>query len=311
MTNPLTRSPWGLLLAVAGVGLLVVLAVALWPDPTERGGAGDGTQGVAGAETPTGRSTDTPTGPPGPADLVVIAHRGASAYAPHDTVAAAKQAVSRGADVLEADIRQTRDGHLVALFHATLAPTTDVEEVYPERAPWRVEEFTLSEIRRLDAGSWFGPEFRGERVPTLAELADALEGSEVELMVEVKSPQRYPGVADRVLREIRSHPGRYREMESFDWEFVRRFAQLSPPVKLGAAGAPPAAELEDVASYADAVNPALGAIDAGYVNRAHELGLEVKVWSLNEPALVRRALSLGVDGIYSHRPDMVYDVLEE
>jgi glycerophosphoryl diester phosphodiesterase len=192
-----------------------------------------------------------------------------------------------------------------------LAPTTDVEQVFPQRAPWRVEEFTLAEIRRLDAGSWFGPRFSGERVPTLAELADALEGSRLELMVEVKSPERYPGIAARVLQEIRSRPGRYREMESFDWEFVRRFARLSPPVKLGAAGAPSADELADVASYAEAVNPALGAIDAGYVDRAHELGLEVKVWSLNRPALVRRALSMGADGIYSHRPDMVNDVLDE
>ena len=291
MSRPVVRAVWVVLLCLVAVVSLVVVATAFWPD--------------AGT-----RRTGRPAAP-GPApELLVIAHRGASAYAPHDTVAAAREAVARGADVLEADVRQTRDGHLVALFHATLAPTTNVEQVFPGRRPWRVESFTLAEVRRLDAGSWFGPEHAGERVPTLGQLADAVDGSGLRLMVEVKSPRRYPGIADRMLRELRSRPGLYRELESFDWRFVRRFARRSPPVRLGLAGTPPPGQLDGVASYADAVNPALGSIDDRYVDRAHNLGLEVKVWSLNERAAVRRALAMGVDGIYSHRPDMVREVID-
>ncbi len=278
-----------MLLSAVVVALVVGVAVVLWPDEAER------TEG-------SGRGRPD-------SDVLVIAHRGASSYAPHDTVAAAREAVSRGADALEADIRQTSDGHLVALFRASLAPTTDVEQVFPGRSPWRVESFTLAEVRRLDAGSWFGPEFAGERVPTLAQLADALDGSDVELIVEVKSPQRYPGIADRVLRELRRRPDRYREVECFEWQFVRRFARQSPPVQLGAAGTPPEGQLEEVATYADAVNPQVGSIDKAYVDGAHDLGLEVKVWSLNTRQSVRRALAMGVDGIYSHRPDMVRDEL--
>jgi glycerophosphoryl diester phosphodiesterase len=224
-------------------------------------------------------------------------------------VAAAREAVDRGADAVEADVRQTADGHLVALFRETLAPTTNVEQVFPDRRPWRIESFTLAEVRRLDAGSWFGQEFTGERVPTLAELADALDGSDVELIVEIKSPQRYPGIGRRVLREIRSRPERYREVESFDLEFLRRLARLSPPVRLGAAKGVPPRRMAEVAPYLDAVNPPLVEADASYVERAHALGLEVKVWSVNTPESVRRASALGVDGIYSHRPDMVVDVL--
>lgn len=290
MTRSVARTAWVWSLAAAGVAVLVLVALALRPEPAARPGSPERTR-------------------PARSDVLVIAHRGASAYAPHDTVAAAREAVARGADVLEADIRQTRDGHPVALFHATLAPTTNVEQVFPERRPWRVESFTLAEVRRLDAGSWFGPRFADERVPTLDELADALSGSDLEMIVEVKAPERYPGIAGRVLREIRSRPGLFREVESFDWPFVRRLDRLSPPVRLGAAGSPPVDRLEEVASYADAVNPALGAVDAAYVDRAHDLGLEVKVWSLNAPAPVRRAVAMDVDGIYSHRPDMVRDVL--
>lgn len=290
MSRPVARAVWTVLVCLVGVVSAVVVATAFWPDAGDFG---------------TGR---TPA-PAGSSDAIVIAHRGASAYAPHNTVAAAREAVARGADVLETDLRQTRDGHLVALFHATLAPTTNVEEVFPHRRPWRVESFTLAEVRRLDAGSWFGPEHAGERVPTLAQLADAVDGSGLQLMVEVKSPRRYPGIADRVLRAVRGRPGLYREMESFDWQFVRRFARFSPPVRLGLAGTPPARRLDEVATYADAVNPALGSIDDTYVDRAHDLGLEVKVWSLNERPPVRHAVAIGVDGIYSHRPDMVREVL--
>ncbi|MGH3469062.1 MAG: glycerophosphodiester phosphodiesterase [Thermocrispum sp.] len=290
MTRTIPRGAWALLSSLAAVALLVAAGVVFWPD---------------GAELP-----DTPgPAPPAQSDVLVIAHRGASAYAPHDTVAAAREAVARGADAIEADVRQTGDGHLVALFHPTLEATTNAEQVFPGRGPWRVESFTLAEVRRLDSGSWFGPAFAGARVPTLTELADALEGSDVELIIEVKTPQRYPGIGQRVLREILTRPNRYREVESFDLTFLRRFARLSPPVELGAAKGVPPGRMAEVASYIDAVNTPVADVDPAYVERAREVGLEVKVWSLNTPTAVRRAEALGVDGIYSHRPDMVLEVL--
>lgn len=249
------------------------------------------------------------SGPQTEAPVLVIAHRGASAYAPHDTVAAAREAVERRADAVEVDVRQTRDGHLVALFRPSLAPTTDVERVFPGRAPWRVESFTLAEVRRLDAGSWYGPEFAGERVPTLREVADAVEGSGVQLIIEPKSPGRYPGIADRIAREVQRRPDLYREVESFDTAFLRSLATRSLPVDLGITGAPPVDELAQATAYANAVNPGLAAVDADYVEQAHDLGLEVKVWSVNERAGMRRAVEMGVDGIYTHRPDVLNDVL--
>lgn len=175
---------------IAGVAVAVVLA----------GCSGGGSGNKTAATTPArqeSRATESPPASPTPAttgpgstaaDVLVIAHRGASAYAPQNTVAAAREAVSRGADALEADIRQTRDGHLVALLSPSLAPTTNIEQVFPQRRPWQVESFTLAEVRRLDAGSWFGPEFAGDRVPTLSELADALDGSDVKMIVDVKAP---------------------------------------------------------------------------------------------------------------------------
>jgi glycerophosphoryl diester phosphodiesterase len=291
-----------LVVAVAAlVAVAVVIAMAMSPEtPEPSESTRSATEGTRG--DPVRRA---------PSSVLVIAHRGASAYAPHDTVAAAEEAVARGAEALEVDVRQTRDGHLVALFAPTLAPTTDVEQAYPGRAPWRVESFTLAEVRRLDAGSWFAPRFRGERVPTLDQIVSPVEGSDVRVVIEVKTPGRYPGIAERVAREVRRDPGRYLEIECFEAGFLRRLASRNLPVDLGLTGTPPASRLAGVASFADAVNPQASSVDAAYVDRAHRAGLEVKVWSLNTVASMRRALDLGVDGIYTHRPDMLTGLLDE
>lgn len=245
------------------------------------------------------------------ADVVsVIAHRGASAYAPHNTLAAAGEAVRRGADLLEADLRQTSDGHLVALFHGSLAPTTDVERIFPGREPWRVETFTLAEVRRLDAGSWFGPQFAGQKVPTLTDMLEVLDGTDVGLIVEPKTPSRYPGLAETLDEIIRAEPLRFAEVESFDEAFLRGFARRGLPVDIGLTGTPDVRRLADIGTFADAVNPRLADIDQAYVRQAREVGLEVKVWSLNDERSMRTAIAMGVDGIYTHRPDLLRGMLE-
>ena len=111
----------------------------------------------------------------------VIAHRGASAYAPENTMPSFDLAVSQDAGCVEHDLHATKDGVLVCLHDRTLERTTNVREVFPRRGQdvreggeivrrWFVHDFTLAEIQQLDAGSWFGPEFAGVRVPTFDDL---------------------------------------------------------------------------------------------------------------------------------------------
>src|SRR3954449_1736702 len=88
-------------------------------------------------------------------EVVVIAHRGASAYGPENTLATYKQAIRMKADYVELDLQMTKDGQLIAMHDETLARTTNAKELFPSRSPWRVKDFTLEEISRLDAGSWF------------------------------------------------------------------------------------------------------------------------------------------------------------
>src|SRR5690606_19884477 len=122
------------------------------------------------------------------------AHRGASADAPEHTLAAYELALKHGADYVEPDLQMTRDGVLVCLHDTTLERTTDVARVFPDRATlvngkktWPVADFTLAEVRKLDAGSWKGARFAGARVPTFQQMIDAVKGK-AGVIPETKAP---------------------------------------------------------------------------------------------------------------------------
>ncbi len=137
---------------------------------------------------------------------ILVAHRGASAYAPEHTLAAYRLAIEQRADFVEQDLQITKDGVLVCLHDLTLERTTNVEEVFPNRARldvsedqapgappakhWYVPDFTLAEIKQLDAGSWFNEKFKGARVPTWQEAIDLVRGK-AGLYPETKGPEVY------------------------------------------------------------------------------------------------------------------------
>jgi glycerophosphoryl diester phosphodiesterase len=129
---------------------------------------------------------------------ILIAHRGASAYAPEHTLAAYRLAIEQGADFVEQDLQISKDGVLVCLHDLTLERTTNVEDVFPQRSTtgsdnqrsWNVSDFTLQELKTLDAGSWFDAKFKGERVPTFQEAIDLVKGK-AGLYPETKGPEVY------------------------------------------------------------------------------------------------------------------------
>ena len=132
-----------------------------------------------------------------------VAHRGASAYAPEHTLAAYKLAIEMGADYVEQDLAVTRDGILICLHDASLERTTNVEELFPNRVTtqtiegktrkaWLANDFTLAEIKSLDAGSWFDAKFKGEKVPTFDEAIALIRGK-AGIFPELKTPEIYAG----------------------------------------------------------------------------------------------------------------------
>ncbi|MFD1934830.1 MULTISPECIES: glycerophosphodiester phosphodiesterase [Nonomuraea] len=244
--------------------------------------------------------------------VAVVAHRGASAHAPENTIAAFELADDQGADMFELDVQETSDHELVLMHDTTLARTTDVERVFPGRAPWRVGDFTLAEIRRLDAGSWFAGRFSGERVPTLGQALREMNGSGLGLLLEVKAPHLYPGIESRVADELRrngSWSGRL-VVQSFDWGSMRTFHRVMPQVQVGLLGTPRTGRLAELATFADQINPPYGGLTAGYVRRVHGEGMEVFTWTVDDPDAMRRMITYGVDGIITNKPDVLGEVTD-
>ncbi|MER5768450.1 glycerophosphodiester phosphodiesterase family protein [Streptomyces sp. NPDC001985] len=266
-------------------------------------------------------------GAPGPAtarhgDPLVIAHRGASAYAPENTLAAVDLADRMGFAWVENDVQRTRDGELVVLHDDSLTRTTDVEQRFPGRAPWKVKDFTAAEIATLDAGSWFGEQWAGARVPTLTQYLRRVDRNHQKLLLEIKRPELYPGIEGDTLRVLgeegwldRSHVKRKLVIQSFGAATVEAVHRQRPDVVTGFLGTPAVADLPSYAAFADQINPSHTTITADWVAAAHRLKgphgkrLQVHTWTVNDAAGAVRADGFGVDGIITNNPDIVRDAV--
>lgn len=178
----------------------------------------------------------------------LVAHRGASAYAPEHTLAAYRKAIEMGADFVEQDLAVTKDNVLICLHDASLERTTNVEDVFPTRfttiaidgqtrKAWVANDFTLAEIKQLDAGSWFDPKFRDERIVTFDEAVALVKGK-AGLFPELKTPEIYAGRDVRFeelvaaaldkhgLRGPKADPKTPVILQTFGEESARKLAQM-------------------------------------------------------------------------------------
>ncbi len=293
------------------------------------------------------RASSEPVGGEASADSrLLIAHRGASAYAPEHTREAYELAIAHGADFIEPDLQITSDGVLIALHDLTLERTTDVSEVFPDRGRdeevngrtvrrWYVHDFTLEEIQRLDAGSWFNERFRGARVPTLAEVIGIARGR-AGIFPETKAPEVYGSVGldmERLLiEELRRHsldePGADPEtpvvIQSFSPESLRILREelgLRLPLTLLVSspdrdGWLTAEGLVRASEFATGVAPTKSLLlaDPSIVERAHGLGLSVIPWTFRasnsgdfpdvESEMSHFLHEIGVDGLFTDNPDL-------
>lgn len=261
-----------------------------------------------------------PQRPPPSRPLIAVAHRGASGYAPENTLAAIDEAYRLGAETVEVDVQLTADDHLVLMHDTRLDRTTDVAEVFPGRAPYAVADFTLAEIQRLDAGSSFSDEFEGEPVPLLGEALDRLHSYDMNLLLEVKEPALYPGIEHQIAVELarRPHwlvPNAPNEpfrlvVQSFDWDSTRASKRLLPSVPHALLGRVPEAEIGQY-TWAHMINPNNTTIDADYVSAVHDAGLEIIPYTINDPARMRQVLEMGVDGFITDFPDVGQKAIAE
>lgn len=275
---------------------------------------------------------------------VNIAHRGASAYAPEHTLAAYRLALEQRADYVEQDLAVTSDGQLICLHDDTLDRTTDVEAVFPTRYSrevtgrqgerrWVANDFTLGEVRRLDAGSWFDGKFEGEQIPTWQDAVDLVRGK-AGLYPELKSPPLYTdrGV-DMVALFVESvrRNGLHRAeslrttpiiVQSFDEPTIRRLARELPELpRILLMGSFPDegltdARLREIAGFASGIGPDkdLVTTDPTVVPRAHAAGLTVTAYTFRQSnpgrfSDVRAEMghflrTFDIDAVFTDNPDL-------
>ncbi|MEU1839528.1 glycerophosphodiester phosphodiesterase family protein [Micromonospora chersina] len=268
--------------------------------------------------TPAPRAGTTPPVSGAGRQAATYAHRGSSGMAPENTAAAFELAIAEGADYVETDVQLSADGELVIIHDVTLPRTTDARRVFADRPPWTVHDFTLAELRKLDAGGWYAAEFAGQHILTLDELLDLL-GDRVGLNLELKSPAVNPGLAQAVVARLRRRrewiaPGarpRPLIVGSFDEQALRDVHAHLPdvPVSLITYDVPAGGRLADLAGWVFSVNPDIRRLRPEDAARVIEAGLALVPWTVDSPKLWRWALDLGVDGMITNYPYALKDLL--
>jgi glycerophosphoryl diester phosphodiesterase len=269
----------------------------------------------------------------------LVAHRGASAYAPEHTLAAYRLAIEQGADFVEQDLAVTKDGVLVCIHDRTLERTTDVEAVFPDRfvvedlkgkpvKRWLVADFTLAELQRLDAGSWFDAKFAGERIPTFQEAIETVRGR-AGMYPELKDPDLYRDrgfsperlLADALARNGLPDAKTPLIVQSFDEATIRSVADVLPGVPRvwlveasWADRVDSPAKIRAIAGWATGLGPnkQLVASRPELVKWAHAAGLTVTPWTFRASTTtmgsVRQEMEkflyeYGVDAVFTDNPD--------
>lgn len=240
---------------------------------------------------------------------LVIAHRGSSAYAPENTLAAFKLAAEQDADAIELDVDLTRDGHVVVMHDATIDRTTD--------GHGRVADLTLEDIRRVDAGAWKSVEFKGERVPLLEEVFTAV-GRDVLIDVEIKGMSlRGNGLEQQVAALIAQHDLADRILvSSFNPFALRRMKQIDPRLACGLIYSPDLsiflrkAWLAPLIPNLNARHPHHSQITKAVVDRFHAQGQCVYVWTVNQAGVAHAMAQAGVDGLIGDDPALIRETLE-
>lgn len=224
------------------------------------------------------------------------AHRGASRFAPENTLSAFAAAVASGADGIELDIHLSRDGVPVVLHDETLERTTD--------GCGAVAGMTLPELRKLDAGSWFSTAFAGESIPTLEEVLTVFAG---QLTLNLELKEFHAGLA--VLALLRHYPEAKIVLSSFDYALLQRLRALDSNVPLAvlfeSGNWRQAVKLAGEVS-ACAFHPAANMVHRPMVYACTQAGIPVSVWTVDDVGVARSLVRAGVTGFFTNDPETLF-----
>jgi glycerophosphoryl diester phosphodiesterase len=244
---------------------------------------------------------------------LILGHRGASALAPENTLAAFSLAMNDGADGIEFDVRLSRDQAPVVIHDATLKRTAGIDQ--------RVSELTVAELQEIDVGRWFERKkratatFINEKLPTLSQVFDLFSGSRGLLYVEMKcEPEEGPALASAVVRLTRAAQLAERVVvESFDLNAIAEVKRLDAGIRTAALFEPrlsrPLSTLRKLKMVEAALDIEADEIalhhtlaSARVVEKAKRAGLEVVLWTVDDPRWIRRARKLGIKALIANDP---------
>jgi len=244
--------------------------------------------------------------------VTITGHRGAAGLAPENTLAAIRKGISLNVDRIEIDVQQTADGVVVVMHDETLDRTTNGEGL--------IKDKTFLEIRKLDAGSSYSPAFKGEKIPSLEEALQTVNG-QCYLIIEIKKGNDfYPNIVENTIDLIKKYNAQdWCIMHSFNIDVLIKANQLMPDLRLhrlwvykfrglpliydGSFNALNIEKYPFIEEYSIMYNFA----NMGIINQLHEQGKKVNVWTVDDNIHINRLINLGVDGIITDRPDLVTD----
>jgi len=227
----------------------------------------------------------------------IYAHRGASAYAPENTIAAFKLAVDQKADGIELDVTLSQDGQIVVIHDDSVDRTTN--------GVGEVSDMTLAELQALDAG-------QGEHIPTLEEVFEAV-GKSVLVNIELKNIKLFSyALPDRVAQFIKTHNLMDDVIiSSFNPYYLRRIHRQCPQVKTGLLTLPHTAKLWLWRFFQfDAFHPFYKDVSRSLVEKVKRHGKLINTWTVDAPQELKRLMMLGVDGIITNDPQRTREIME-
>lgn len=231
----------------------------------------------------------------------VMAHRGLSADAPENTLYAFSDAISVGADFIELDVQQTRDGVLVVMHDSNLKRTTGVNKDI-----WDVD---YADIQNLDAGSWFDPAYANARIPTLEETLQFVD-KRAKLNIEIKPTKHGSDTLEQDVAELITQY-QYTDacyVTSFSYGSLKKVKEANPEIRTGYLMSVAYGQFYSL-KYADAFSLNKVFVTSQVVNAAHQQGKQIFAWTVNGMSEVRSLCNLHVDSIITDDPVMVQNVI--
>ncbi|WP_425204090.1 glycerophosphodiester phosphodiesterase [Priestia megaterium] len=255
-----------------------------------------------------------------PKKIITVAHRGASGYVPEHTILSYETAQKMKADYIELDLQMTKDGQLIVMHDEKLDRTTN-------GTGW-VKDHTLSEIKALDAGSWFNEaypdkakdEYVGLQVPTLEEVLNHF-GKHANYYIETKAPDIYPGMEGKLIASLKKHglvgvrtkPGQV-IIQSFSKESLLKVHKIDPDIptvqlmEAEEVNSLKHSDLKEIASYAVGIGPDYESLNANKIQEFRRFGLLIHPYTVNTEADMRKLLEWGVTGVFTNYTDLFNQV---